>query len=188
MRRSADRVQSISALLDCRRATERAQTGRVPSILTSIHCQSEYRRARGGAGARFSCVDEPPLTGSPDPERVALRQVGERLVRAANDPGLRWRTKSAALILSESATRSWRRPIVISFRRRDCQRSCVRAAVDGHYPRATFRALSRYSASRPGGLRRRLTVRESADSKGNSDVLALQAQRSCAIPSTGSAS
>jgi hypothetical protein len=30
--------------------------------------------------------------------------------------------------------------------------------VDGHYPRATLRALSPRSASGPGGLRRRLTA------------------------------
>jgi hypothetical protein len=30
--------------------------------------------------------------------------------------------------------------------------------VDGHYPRATLHALSTYGASRPGGLRRRLTL------------------------------
>jgi hypothetical protein len=36
--------------------------------------------------------------------------------------------------------------------------SIVPIIVDGHYPRATLRALSPYSASRPGGLRRRLTT------------------------------
>jgi hypothetical protein len=30
--------------------------------------------------------------------------------------------------------------------------------VDGHYPRATLHALSPRTASRPGGLRRRLTL------------------------------
>jgi Transposase domain (DUF772) len=37
--------------------------------------------------------------------------------------------------------------------------SIVPIIVDGHYPRAGLRALSPYSASRPGGLRRRLTQR-----------------------------